>query len=335
MKKTKKLLFTLLSLSAILLLVACSAKKDENAKDKEKELEETTVILDWTPNTNHTGLYVALENGYYEEEGLDVNIIQPSEGSSNVLIATDQGDFGVSYQEDLTYAVSTDDPLPIKAIATIIQENTSGFGSVKDKNIESPKDFEGKTYGGWGSPSEKAILKTVMEAEGADFDEVTIIDVGESDFLASTSPIDIVWMFEGWTGIEAEIQGVDLNYTAVKDLNAELNYYTPILTTSDKIIAENPEKIKSFLKATAKGYEFATENVEESANILLKHAPELDEELVVQSQEFLSKEYSKGTEQWGLMEESVWENYTNFLIEHDLLENEINLKDVWTHEFLQ
>lgn len=333
MKKKKNISIYFVVLSIVLLLVACSKENNPLTND-DNQLDETKVILDWTPNTNHTGLYVALENGYYEEEGLDVSIVQPSEGSSNALIATDQGDFGVSYQEDLTYAVSTDDPLPIKAIATIIQENTSGFGSIKEKNIKSPKDFEGKTYGGWGSPSEKAILQTVMEAEGADFEEVSIIDVGESDFLASSSPIDVVWMFEGWTGVEAEIQGIDLNYTAVKDLNEDLNYYTPILTTNNKIIEENPEKIRKFLKATRKGYDFAIENPKKSANILLKHAPELEEELVLQSQEFLSKEYSKGAENWGIMESSVWENYTNFLIKHDLLENKIDLEDVWTNEFL-
>lgn len=334
MKKRNLSLLLALTLIFTLVLTACSgddAPQDENGH----ALEETTVILDWTPNTNHTGLYVALEKGFYEEEGLDVNIIQPSEGSSNVLIATNQGDFGVSYQEDMTYAVSTDDPLPIKAIAAIIQENTSGFGSLKNKNIETPKDFEGKVYGGWGSPSEKAILKTVMEADGGDFDKLSIIDIGVDDFFASTSPIDIVWMFEGWTGIEAETQGIELNYTPIKDLNENLNYYTPILTTSHKIIDENPEKIKKFLRATAKGYEFAVENPEEAGNILLKHAPELDEELVLKSQEFLSKEYMKGVDQWGVMREEVWENYTNFLIEHDLLENEFNLQDIWTNEFLQ
>lgn len=334
MKKMKKIIFTLLTITTLLFLVACSGD-DKKSTTESNELDETTVILDWTPNTNHSGLYVALEKGYYEEEGLDLNIIQPSEGSSNVLIATNQGDFGVSYQEDLTFALATDDPLPIKAIAAIIQENTSGFASVKDKGIESPKDFEGKTYGGWGSPSEKAILKTVMEAEGADFDKVSIVDVGESDFLASSSPIDIVWIFEGWTGIEAEIQGIDLNYTPVKDLDENLDYYTPILTTNNQIIEENPEKVRKFLKATSKGYNFAIENPEETADILLKHAPELDAELVHKSQKFLANEYSKNSEKWGLMDAAVWENYTDFLIENDLLENEINLEDVWTNEFLQ
>lgn len=331
--KKKKNTFLLLLLMFVLTIGGCSTE-DSSETEGTDVLEETTVILDWTPNTNHTGLYVALEKGFYEEEGLDVSITQPSEDSSNILIATEQGDFGVSYQEDLTYALSTDEPLPIKAIATIIQENTSGFGSIKDKNIESPKDFEGKVYGGWGSPSEKTILKTVMDAEGADYDEVSVVDMGGDDFLASASRIDIVWMFEGWTGVEAEIEGIELNYTPIIDLNEDLNYYTPILTTNNKIIDENPEKIRKFLRATAKGYEFTVDNPEEAGHILLDHVPELEEELVLKSQEFLSKEYMKDTEQWGLMEEEVWENYTDFLLEHDLLEHDFNLEDAWTNEFL-
>lgn len=338
MKRKNLSLLLALTLILSLILVACSGEEPEETNGDEvssNDLEKTTVILDWTPNTNHTGLYVALEKGFYEDEGLDVNIIQPSEGSSNVLIATEQGDFGVSYQEDLTYAVSTDDPLPLKAVATIIQENTSGFGSLKEKDLNSPKDFEGAVYGGWGSPSEKAILKTVMESEGADYEKVSVVDTGPGDFFASTSPVDIAWIFEGWTGIEAETLGVELNYIPIRELNENLDYYTPILTTNNNIIDENPEKVRKFLRATSKGYEFAVNSPDKAAQILLKHAPELEEELVIKSQEFLSNEYMKGVNKWGIMESKVWENYTNFLIEHNLLENEINLEDVWTNEFLQ
>lgn len=116
----------------------------------EKNLKKITVLLDWIPNTNHTGMYVAKEKGYYTEEGLSVDIIQPSEGGSAALIAAGQGEFGISYQEQVTYARTTKEPLPIKAIAAIIQHNTSGFASPTERGIKSPKDFEGKKYGGWG-----------------------------------------------------------------------------------------------------------------------------------------------------------------------------------------
>jgi ABC-type nitrate/sulfonate/bicarbonate transport system substrate-binding protein len=112
--------------------------------DSPEELRKITVILDWVPNTNHTGMYVARDQGYYEEAGLEVEIIQPSEGGSADLVAAGKGDFGISYQEQVTYARTADESLPIVAIAAIIQENTSGFAAPSDKNIRRLLILRGK-----------------------------------------------------------------------------------------------------------------------------------------------------------------------------------------------
>ncbi|MBU5292473.1 ABC transporter substrate-binding protein [Anaerosalibacter bizertensis] len=333
MKKTK---FIVLICTLLIITLVFSGCSPQNSENKEKaELEKTKVILDWTPNTNHTGLYVALEKGYYKDEGLDVEIVQPSEDSSTTLIATENGDFGVTYQEDVTYALTSEDPLPVKAIATIIQNNTSGFASPKSKNIETVKDFEGKVYGGWGSPSEEAILKAIMKKNGADYNKLKNINIGSDDFFAATEKnIDIAWIFEGWTGVEAKLKGIDLNYIAVKDLHPDLNYYTPILVTNNKLINENPDKVKGFLKATEKGYKYSIDNPEESAKILLKYAPELDEKLAVESQKFLAKEYISDASKWGVMKSEVWKNYAKFLKDNGLIEKELKVEDAFTNDFL-
>ena len=164
--------------------------------------------------------------------------------------------------------MTSEEPLPVKAIATIIQNNTSGFASPKSKNIETVKDFEGKVYGGWGSPSEEAILKAIMSDNGADYNKLKNINIGSDDFFAATEKnVDIAWIFEGWTGVEAKLRGIELNYIPVKDLDPNLNYYTPILVANTKMIDENPEKIEKFLRATAKGYQYAIENLK----IVLKY----------------------------------------------------------------
>ncbi|MBU5484673.1 ABC transporter substrate-binding protein [Clostridium sp. MSJ-11] len=333
--KRKKLtwLISILGVTALLFSGCASNKAEDTGKNG---LEKTTVILDWTPNTNHTGLYVALEKGYFKEEGLDVEIVQPSEGSSTTLIATGKGDFGVSYQEDVTYALTGKEPLPVKAIATIIQNNTSGFASPKSKNINTVKDFEGKVYGGWGSPSEEAVLKAVMENNGADYEKVRNISIGNDDFFAATQKnIDIAWIFEGWTGIDAKLKGVDINYIPVKDLHPALNYYTPILITNNKTINEKPDKVKKFLKATEKGYKFAIENPEESTKMFLKHAPEIDEKLAIESQKFLAKEYAKDAPKWGIMKEEIWRDYAKFMKDAGLIDKELKVEDAFTNEFLQ
>ncbi|MPN51969.1 Formylaminopyrimidine-binding protein [bioreactor metagenome] len=140
----KKLLALGLILTMVMSMSAC-AGNSQNDAEKEKKLRDVTVILDYVPNTNHTGIYAAKDLGYYEEAGLNVNIIEPTDGATATLIAAGKGDFGISYQEDVTYALAAEDPLPIKAIAAVIQHNTSGFAAYKGKNITSPKDFEGKT----------------------------------------------------------------------------------------------------------------------------------------------------------------------------------------------
>ena len=196
----------LLALSALMVtsLAGCGSAKD-NAK---KELKEVTLVLDYVPNTNHTGFYVAQEKGYFKEEGLKVNIIEPGDDSTSaVLVAANKGEFGVSYQEDVTYARTAEEVLPIKAIATIIQHNTSGFVSLKKENIKSPKDFEGKVYAGWQAPSEEAVIKAVMNKANADFKKLTMVGADGSGFAALGKKVDIQWEFEGWAVIKGRIIG--------------------------------------------------------------------------------------------------------------------------------
>lgn len=330
-KKSVSLITT--SLLTLGLITGCTNK--DNKKEDNSGLEKVTVVLDWTPNTNHTGLYVALDKGYYKEQGLDVEIVQPSDGNATTIVATNKADFGVSYQEDVTYAKTSEDPLPIKAISTIIQHNTSGFASPESKNIKTVKDFENKTYGGWGSESEKATLNAVMTNNGADFDTVKILDVGEDDFFTATKKeIDIFNVFEGWTGVEAKLRGEEINFIATKDLDKRLDYYTPLLITNDKIINENPELAKKFLAATSKGYEDCVNNPEESAKILLKYAPEINEELAIESQKFLADKYIDDAPRWGEMKDSIWNNYTDFMMEYKLINKDMKASDAYTNEFL-
>src|SRR4030042_6582353 len=162
---------------------------------KPLEMKKITVVLDWVPNTNHTGIYAAVANGNYAEEGLEVDIIQPTEGGSADLVAANKCEFGISYQEQVTYARTADTPLPIVAIAAVIQHNTSGFASPVAKNIKTPSDFEGKKYGGWGSPMEDALLKALMKKYGADFSKLEIVNIGASDFFTSvTRDVDFSWI---------------------------------------------------------------------------------------------------------------------------------------------
>lgn len=329
----KKLLSLLMMASLVVFLMTGCGKQTEQQETPAEETTKVTVILDWVPNTNHTGLYVAKDKGYYAEQGLEVEIIQPTAGGTAQLIASDQGDFGVSYQEEVTNARAED--IPIKSIAAVIQHNTSGFASPASKNITSPKDFEGKKYGGWGSPVEHAMIKSLMDKYDADVNKVEEIGMGAADFFTSVErDVDFAWIYYGWTGVEAELREVPLNIVMLKDEDPALDFYTPVLISSEKTIAEKPEMVKKFLAATQKGYEFAINNPEDSAQVLLDNAPELDAELVKASQLWLADKYQDDAPAWGIQKQEVWEDYANWLFERELLKKNIDASEAFTNEFL-
>ena len=131
MKKFVKMMCVMVA--AMTVLTACGGSNEQtgsgagNGGSENKDLEKVTFVLDWTPNTNHTGLYVALEKGYFEEAGLDVEIVQPPEDGAEVLVASGKAQFGVSFQDSMAAALAGDNPLPITAVASVIQHNTSGI----------------------------------------------------------------------------------------------------------------------------------------------------------------------------------------------------------------
>lgn len=299
-----------------------------------KELKKVTVILDYVPNTNHTGMYVALENGYYEEEGLDVEIIEPTDGATATLVAQQKGTFGISYQEDVTIALTAKDPLPVKAIAALVQHNTSGFVSLADSGITSPADFEGKTYAGWGGPGESAVLEGCMNQAGADFSKLNMVISDGSGFEALGKSCDLMWFFEGWDCIQAEMNGCELNYMECRQLDERLDYYTPIIIAGSEVLESDPEMVSAFLRATEKGYMDAMADSDAAAEILYKYAPSYDLEMLKKSQAYLAEKYMEDTEVWGSMKAEVWDNYAAFLQEYGVIEKAPAADICFTNEFL-
>ncbi len=331
MFKKEVFAFTLIILFMVfasLTVTGCTIGRSDTS-----EPDQITVLLDWTPNTNYSGLYAAIEEGYYQEEGMVIEIIQ-APGSVVQMVAAGQAHFGISYQEEVTYARISD--IPVISIAAIIQHNTSGFASLKEKGIENPADFENKRYGGWGSPVEEATIKALMERYNADFSKVDMITTGEVDLLIVIErEADFAWIYYGWDGIQAELQGKELNFIELRSLDPALDYYTPVLITGETLAAEDPELIERFMRATEKGYLLAIENPEVAAEALIAHAPELDEELVYASQTWLADKFKGDAEQWGIQQQETWAAYGQWLFEQGLIEAMPDFNQAYTNRFLR
>ena len=329
MKHMRNILAAGLALLMAGSLAACSGDTQG------EKLTEVTICLDWTPNTNHTGLYVAQKMGYYEEAGLEVEILPAPEGGSSALVAAGGADFGIDAQDTLAPAFVGEEALPVTAVAALIQHNTSGIISLASDNIQSPKDLEGKTYATWENPVEQAVIKSLMEADGGDFSKLNLVPSTVSDVItALNTNIDTVWIFYAWDGVATELKGYDTNFMDFAKLNTTFDYYTPIIIANNDFLAENPDTAKAFLAATAKGYEYAIENPDAAADILLEAAPELDPEIVKASQEWLADQYIADAEKWGYIDPARWDGFYTWLTENNLVDGELPAGTGYSNDYL-
>jgi ABC-type nitrate/sulfonate/bicarbonate transport system substrate-binding protein len=300
-----------------------------------RPLQKITFLLDWTPNTNHTGIYAAEKLGYYAEQGLDVEIIQPTESTALALVAAGKAEFCVSFQEEIAAAITSDSPLPVTAIAALIQHNTSGVLSLAAKNIRTPKDMMNHKYATWDTPIEKAIINSLVTADGGDPSQVIMIPNTVTDVVtALQTDIDMVWVYYAWDGIATELAGLQTNFIDFGKTNPALDYYTPVLAASTDYLAQHPDVARSFLAATAKGYEYAIANPDAAADILLAAAPELDPALVRKSQTWLASRYKAEVNRWGEIDQSRWDRFYTWMFENKLIGRAIAPGEGFTNDLL-
>ncbi len=316
----KKLILTMAAVMLAVMLAAGAGAED---------LTKVTFCLDWTPNTNHTGIYAAEALGYFREEGLEVQIVQPPENGAVLMCASGQAQFAVDAQDTMAASLDLEEPLGVTAVAAILQHNTSGILTRAEDGIASPKDLEGRIYSTWDSPIELAMLRYCMEQDGADFSKLKLIpnNITNEPAALAAHQTDAVWIFYGWSGINAEVSGVACGYWDFASLSRELDYYTPVILANNEFLRDDPETARAFLRAAAKGYRYASEHPEEAAEMLIAGdetgALQDSRELVYASQKWLAERYTADAAAWGTIDAERWNGfygwlYKNGLTAHDL-----------------
>lgn len=323
----KRITAVLVVLVMVMSLAGCGGSTDK---------EKVTFVLDWTPNTNHTGIYVAQELGYFEEAGLEVEIAQPPEDSSVALVGSGKADFSISFQDSLAAAFTGEDAMPVTAVAAVIQHNTSGIISRAGEGMDEPKGLEGHSYATWNGAIELATLEEVVKADGGDFDKVELIPSTVTDEVSAlkTKSVDSIWIFYGWAGVKTELEKLATDYFAFKDIDPVFDYYTPVIIANNQFLEEKPETAKKFMEAVSKGYEYAMSNPEDAANILCEAVPELDIELVKASQNYLADQYQADAEYWGQFDADRWNAFYKWINDNKLVEGEVPLDKGFTNEYL-
>jgi ABC-type nitrate/sulfonate/bicarbonate transport system substrate-binding protein len=317
---------------AALLLCGCGGSTNTSAPT----LTPVSVVLDWTPNTNHTGIYLAKQRGDYASAGLDVEIIEPGQDGSIAPLAAGRAQFAVTYAEALLPARAQG--TPIVSIASVLRTNTSSLMSPADRKITRPRDLVGKTYGTFGGPTEEPIVRALVACDGGDPSAVKFVEVGNADYGVGfrKRAYDAVWVFDGWDVIRLrDIAKTPVTTIPFRDrLDCIPDWYTPVIATTETVIADQPDLVRRFLAATAAGYRTATSDPKAAGEALLAAAPESDRALVEASAPFLAPFFVDSAGGWGRQESAVWERFDTFLRSAKIISGAAPVAGAFTNDFL-
>ena len=226
-----------------------------------------SIALDWTLNTNHVGLIVARERGLYDSAGLDVDILPYSDTASSALLAAGVADF--AYMTSLGFMSARATGADITALWVTMQHETGRLVYRSDNaEIKRPADLEGKTYAGFGSAWEDALISTMIRTDGGTpaYDTVTL-GTGAYEALA-TGRIDFTLEVTTWEGVNSDLLGRAQSSFAYADYGIpdQQNGY---IGTGTAYLAANEDVVRRFMTATQQGYAWAAEHPDAAADLLI------------------------------------------------------------------
>ena len=303
----------------------------------EAEVTKVQFALDWYPNANHAGLYVAIEKGYFDEENLEVEMYTPSDPSTvNATVAAGSDDFGINYQPDLLIARSQG--LPVVSVAGIVQHPLNSVQSLVSSNITRPRDLVGKKVGYPGIPTNEPLLDTMLKADGveAGLDAVELVNVG---FNLAESLIDgrvdaCIGCYFSHESILMENQGYPVNVMRLEEFGVP-DYYELVLVTSEDMLENNPDVVQRFVRAVTRGYADAAADPDGAIEILLNATgDEVDEAIERPGIKVIAPLWTNGNPA-GTQTEEKWANFAQWLLDNGQVDEPIDAKAAFTNEFVE
>lgn len=327
------------ALAASLLIAGCAASApnpDAEQGAAADGLRPVTLMLNWTPNAHHAGIYYAHEHGLYEAAGLDVEILEPGDGiGADASVAQGRADFGISQAESVLPARAAG--MDLEAVATLLPVNDSVLMGLAGSGLTAdPGSLAGLTYGGYGGALETEIISALAECGGADAAAVEFVEIGNVDYLSGLAQqrFDVTWVFGGWDALRAQAERDDVSLIALADQQACIpNWYTPVIIGNAKAMTEDPDLAESFLAATSAGYDAVVADPSAGAAAMLAAVPELDEGLIAAAVEYYAPRFAPDG-RFGAMESDIWQRFTEFLVRANMLDDATALDGAWTNDYL-
>ena len=297
--------------------------------------KELSLALDWYPNSNHAGIYSAIDEGFFDEEGIKLSVYTPSDPTAIISsVASGRDDFGLSYHPDILQAQSAG--LEIVSVLSISQHPLNSIMTLKKSSIKNPSDLRGKVVGYPGIPSNKAMLETVLSSQNININDVETVDVGFElvKALVSGSVDAIIGAYWTHESIVMELQGYEIEIMRLEEWGVP-DYYELILITNKSFLQENKSDVEKVVNSFKKGYEFSIKNPQESITSLISIAGEeiVEEDVERAGVELLIPMWQSNNLPFGHQDISKWEETYEWMYQNNFLEKELIIENLFIDEF--
>lgn len=322
----KKTVIILTIFIALMVLSACQPSNSDG-------LEKITFNLTYVPNIQFAPFYVAIDKGFFAEEGLEVDLAYGNEADMVALVGSNHQQFMVASGEQIL--LSREQGLPVVSVSAWYKDYPVGVASLKKSGISQPSDLVGKDIGLPGLYGANYIGMEALAAEnGLDDDDYQLVSIGFTQVESLVSgTVDAVVVYLANEPVQLRSRGYEINVIAVKDY---IDLVGNCIVTNETTIENNPDLVQKMVRAFRKGLEYTAANPEEAWTISQKFIENLTDEVAPVQKEVLKESISH----WQLTTETKeeqdlrWTNMMNVLLKIGLMKNQLNIQDVYTNEFL-
>lgn len=274
-------------------------------------MKRISVVLDWFPNTNHTGFLVAEKKGYFREAGVEVQI----SGDVHGMLDAHGADFVLGPQISILEKIA--EGVELTAVATLTQRCDSGIVSLKESGITSPRMLEGKRLTHWAPKWFHGVVGEAVRLDGGDYGKVVLVPMDVGDIVSTLgTAADATWVYENWENQELIEAGKEINYFALADIDPLFDFCAPSIAAARAFLGDFPEQARAFLAALSRGYVEAAEKPEESVLLVRDGLPEVSDALLLRSQRHLSEILLDGKGRWGRIRPERWDRMADWMVKN-------------------
>ena len=274
-------------------------------------MDKLKVVLDWFPNTNHTGYLLAQKRGWFKEAGLDVEIFGEVHGEMELH----GGDFVCG--PEIAMLECRERGINLTGIAVMTQKCDSGIVSLKEAGITRPRELEGKRLTHWTPAWFHAAIRRVVEADGGDYDKINLVNLDVGDIIATLGNVaDATWVYENWENQELLEAGKEINYFNLGDVDPIFDFCAPAMAASEEVLRDRPDAVRRFLKVLDRAYREVAAHPEETVMEVRDMLPaDASESLLIRSQKHLAPILLDQEGHWGRIDAQRWNRMADFLVE--------------------